>query len=426
MAGQFDRTALEQIARSNSRRRRIRWLIAASALTILVVWTTVSYVRDPYWRRHRDISSESPDRAWSMYRHDLGRTGADSPAPPGPAGKIRWRFATGAAVHSSPAVVDGTVYVGSRDSRLYAIDAATGLLRWEYHAAGWIDTSPVVVGDMVYFGTNASKLRALSTRDGSEIWSFSTSHAVYSSPAVADGTVYFGTDSHLYGVDAMSGKLRWQISTTEHVISSPVVFNGVVYVGSNGPFVYAVRARDGRSRLHFKAFGVRSSPAVQEGVVYFVNRWGVLYAVDAAARNWPMENTLSRFFVRLWMFSLLPRPPRKSGLLWTLELGDAGSSPAVTADTLYVGSGNRLVAVDIHQRRTRWAAETDGPVTASPAVGAGAVYTGSEDGILYAVDRETGAVRWEVPTGGPITSSPALAAGVVYVGSHDGHIYAIE
>ncbi|MGW1942378.1 outer membrane protein assembly factor BamB family protein [Streptomyces goshikiensis] len=41
-------------------------------------------------------------------------------------GTSRWIHITGGAVLSSPAVVDGTVYIGSDDRKVYALDAATG------------------------------------------------------------------------------------------------------------------------------------------------------------------------------------------------------------------------------------------------------------------------------------------------------------
>ena len=44
---------------------------------------------------------------------------------------------------SSPAVVDGVVYTGCRDSNLYALDAATGSEKWRYNANGsWVITRP--------------------------------------------------------------------------------------------------------------------------------------------------------------------------------------------------------------------------------------------------------------------------------------------
>ncbi|WP_078888168.1 PQQ-binding-like beta-propeller repeat protein [Streptomyces sp. NRRL S-118] len=37
-----------------------------------------------------------------------------------------WTHTTGSRVQTTPAVVDGTVYIGSDDKRVYALDAATG------------------------------------------------------------------------------------------------------------------------------------------------------------------------------------------------------------------------------------------------------------------------------------------------------------
>jgi outer membrane protein assembly factor BamB len=35
---------------------------------------------------------------------------------------LLWKFEAGGSITSSPAVVDGVVYVGSRDGKLYAIE----------------------------------------------------------------------------------------------------------------------------------------------------------------------------------------------------------------------------------------------------------------------------------------------------------------
>ncbi len=45
---------------------------------------------------------------------------------------VRWAHATADIVDSSPAVAGGTVYVGSDDDNVYALDAATGHVRWTY------------------------------------------------------------------------------------------------------------------------------------------------------------------------------------------------------------------------------------------------------------------------------------------------------
>ena len=74
----------------------------------------------------------------------------DLPPRPDP-GRIivaRWRFETGGDVDSSPAIgADGTVYVGSDDGNLYAIDPETGAEVWRFPAGGEIRSSPAVGAD---------------------------------------------------------------------------------------------------------------------------------------------------------------------------------------------------------------------------------------------------------------------------------------
>jgi outer membrane protein assembly factor BamB len=61
------------------------------------------------------------------------------------AGDEEWTFTTGNNVYSSPTVVDGTVYVGSTDGNLYALDASSGSQQWSFTAGGKIRSSATVV-----------------------------------------------------------------------------------------------------------------------------------------------------------------------------------------------------------------------------------------------------------------------------------------
>ena len=42
---------------------------------------------------------------------------------------------------------DGTVYVGSYDKNLYALDGSTGLLKWSYTFAILVYSSPTIGSD---------------------------------------------------------------------------------------------------------------------------------------------------------------------------------------------------------------------------------------------------------------------------------------
>ena len=74
----------------------------------------------------------------------------------------------------------------------------------------------------------------------------------------------------------------------------------------------------------------------------------------------------------------------------------------------------------------RWTGTTGGPVRSSPAVIAGVVYVGSDDGRVYAYNATTGAVEWSVPLGAPVASSPAFDATNMYVGTDDHKLHAIR
>jgi outer membrane protein assembly factor BamB len=79
-------------------------------------------------------------------------------------GKLR-DFVTGGDVDSSPAIgSDGTVYVGSGDNKLYAINGKSGVKLWEFETGGWVWSSPAIGSDgTVYVGSRDKKLYALKT-----------------------------------------------------------------------------------------------------------------------------------------------------------------------------------------------------------------------------------------------------------------------
>jgi outer membrane protein assembly factor BamB len=80
-------------------------------------------------------------------------------------GNKRWQFDTGEQMASSPAVVDGTVYVGSIDSNLYAVDAATSTKHWQFDTSGSVESSPAVVDGTVYVGNFDGNLYAIEEEE---------------------------------------------------------------------------------------------------------------------------------------------------------------------------------------------------------------------------------------------------------------------
>jgi outer membrane protein assembly factor BamB len=64
-------------------------------------------------------------------------------------------------VISSPVAVGDTVYVGSQDGNVYAIDAKTGKEEWRFTTGGEVNSPPAVAGGTVYAGSGNEKVYAL-------------------------------------------------------------------------------------------------------------------------------------------------------------------------------------------------------------------------------------------------------------------------
>jgi len=90
---------------------------------------------------------------------------ASNPKAKATAGGKLWEFETGSVVTSSPAIgSDGTVYVGSKDKKLYAINGKSGVKLWEFETGGDVSSSPAIGSDgTVYVGSYDNKLYAIAT-----------------------------------------------------------------------------------------------------------------------------------------------------------------------------------------------------------------------------------------------------------------------
>ena len=419
----------EERLRAYMRRRRIFWISFAVVFVLAVTLFSLYQFTSIIFGPPEELNSSSTTGDWTMHRRDLARTGSSNPGGILPQSTIKWTFATGGSIHSSAAVANGKIYFGSRDGKLYALDAATGNKAWEFQTDSWVESSPVISDGIVYFGSNDGKLYALNADSGKILWAFKLRFGIVSSPAVADGAVYFGADDFfVYAVDAKNGKELWHFETGNRIMSSPTIANGILYIGSMDGFLYTLHANSGRLQLKFKSYApIVSSPSVKDSVVYYGTTRGTLYAVNGNSRNWPFEHILVPYWRTLYMYGTLPKPPGPSGFMWSLWLGAPSyHSPVIQGDLLYIGSGDKIFAIDTNNREVLWIFEAGSRLRSSPALVDTTIYACGEDGQLFALDALTGERLWNLSINGKITSSPAVADGTVYVGSHDGRMYAIQ
>ncbi|KUO41509.1 MAG: hypothetical protein AVW06_01385 [Hadesarchaea archaeon DG-33-1] len=339
-------------------------------------------------------SGENTVLNWPMFHHDPSRTGySESTAPEN--SNLVWSFRTGSYIFSSPAVMNGKVYVGAYDRRVYCLDAENGENIWSFETDGAIYSSPAVVNGKVYVGSRDHKVYCLNAENGESIWSFTTDADVDSSPAIFNGKVYVGSYPRVYCLNAENGENIWSFMTGGRVDSSPAVVNGKVYVGSYDDNVYCLDAENGALIWSFTTGDfVYSSPAVVNGKVYVGSYDDNVYCLDA-------ENGES-----IWSFT---------------TDADVDSSPAIFNGKVYLGSRDRKVyCLNAENGENIWSFTTNAKVFSSPAVADGKVYVGSRGsnyGNIYCLDAENGALIWDFAAGGSIFSSPAVADGKVYVGS---------
>src|SRR4051794_36091139 len=78
-------------------------------------------------------------------------------------GTLLWSYSTGGSIASSPALAaDGTIYVGSSDGNLYALNT-NGTVRWQYPTGGEVRSSPSVAPDgTIYVGSFDQMLHAVN------------------------------------------------------------------------------------------------------------------------------------------------------------------------------------------------------------------------------------------------------------------------
>lgn len=262
----------------------------------------------------REITRATDTDWWSMFHHDQNRTGTSTSTGP-TTNNTLWTYTTGGQVsYSSPAVVDGLVYVGSAsgDHRVYCLDASTGLLVWSYPIDDEVESSPDVANGVVYVGSNNGNVYALNATTGNLVWEHGTSRGVFSSPAVVGGMVYVGDNNYnVYCLDAATGALVWSCKTGQAVCSSPAVVGGMVYVGSSDKAIHCIDASTGSLVWSYLTGGyVWSSPAVAGGLVYVGSCDCNVYCLSAATGS----------------------------LVWRYMTGNGVlSSPAVVNGVVYVG-----------------------------------------------------------------------------------------
>jgi outer membrane protein assembly factor BamB/pectate lyase len=349
---------------------------------------------------------------WTNFHHDLNNTGyTESLAPR--TNITLWQNPLG-PIESSPAVVNGIVYVGATSNHsMYALKMITGEVLWCYVTGDDVYSAPAVDADkdLIFFCSNDGHIYCLDACTGLHIWNQTTYDPANPGapiklerihPAIHNGIVFYGGyDRNVTARNMTTGELIWNYQTEGTVVGCPAVVDGIVYIGSTDNKTYALNETTGGLIWNYTTYGeIRGSPAVSGGLVFVMSNDGNVYALNASTGQ------------KIWNYT-------------TVE-GKTYSSPAVAYGLVYIGSmDSNVYALNMTTGEKVWNYTTGGPIEyASPAVADGLVFIGSNDGKFHCLNASTGELVWSYNTGGEVRGAPAVADGFVFVGSWSGNMYA--
>jgi alcohol dehydrogenase (cytochrome c) len=212
----------------------------------LLLWVYPGYAQQPSTPLGSPVTSERLLKAseepenWLMYsgqynsqRHSrltaIDKSNVDQL-------EVKWvkQLETLADVETTPLVVDGVMYLTQSPSNVFALDASTGSQFWSYEhrlpeklslCCGRQNRGVAILGETLFLGTLDAKLIALDAKTGTVRWETqsadpNTGYSKTAAPLVIGDKVISGIAGGEYGIrgfldayDAETGELAWRFYT---------------------------------------------------------------------------------------------------------------------------------------------------------------------------------------------------------------------
>lgn len=316
-----------------------------------------------------------------------------------------WTFNMESPIHSSPAIYKDYLYVVSSNGILKAIDMETGEEEWDLDLESPSNSSPIVHKNRLYVGCEEG-LKAVNINTHKVVWDYECDN-VASTPFFHDDIVYFGSDDgHLYGLNT-DGKVKFDKKLGDEVKSSPIVVDDTIYVGSTNSKFYSLDTDESKNWDFTTGDEILSSPSHVDDSVIFGSSDGNVYCLDDS----------------------------NGDLIWKEDLSNKVlSSPTVDKHdkSVYIGSdeGN-ITCLDIRDGTVKWSHRTGDKVQSTAALKDNLVAFGSNNGVLYVLNKYTGLEEFTYNPGtilfnSAITSSPVINGNSLFFGDDSGHVYSLN
>ena len=279
----------------------------------------------------------------------------------------------------SGAVVDtDSVYVGTMEGDVRALNLKTGETRWIFPLRGEVEANratygtPALNGTTLYVGGYDGHLYSIDTKTGGDLWDIlvGAGSPIVGGPAVQGTTVVVASsDGNIYAYETTNGTLIWRFPTDNKVWATPTIVDDHVYVGSLDQKMYALNLNDGTKLWEYSAGGgITSQALIDDGRLYFGSFDSTFVALDAVNGKplWTFDGA------RSWYWA----------------------APIKFGESIYASSmdGN-IYMLDARQGQLKWAFNTESSIVGTPAIVGDALAVPSLDGRVWLIDLSNGVER---------------------------------
>lgn len=328
----------------------------------------------------------------------------------------RWQFDTGCTIASTPAVWRDSAIVGDASGTVYSFAVKSGQLQWKFPTGNAVYSTPDAAYDRVVFASTDGHIYALKTANGKEAWRFKTDRPIVASPRIADGVVYIGSSEGKFrALDLNNGKLLWQFEGVQGFVETrPLVYEGKVIFGAWDGHLYALDAKTGALAWKWKGDkpGALLSPAACWPVA--ANRKVFIVAPDRKMTAIDVKTGQQVWRTGDYMV-------RESIGIGT----DAGRFYVrAMQDFIYAFSTKSPLPEKVWECNAGFGYDIN---SAMPVGKDGALFYGTKNGLLLALDAKTGALKWQHKLGvGVLNTVVPLSANEILATDFDGKVTLVE
>lgn len=316
-----------------------------------------------------------------------------------------WTFNMESPVHSSLAICNDHVYVVCENGILKAVNMETGEEEWDLDLKAQTNSSPIIHKNTLYVGCEDG-LKAVNIKSHEIEWDYDCGN-VESTPFFSDDKIYFGSDDgRLYGLNP-DGKVEFNKKLDGELKSSPIVVNDSVYIGSCNGKLYSIGTDEEKNWEFTTGDEILSSPAYVNESIVFGSNDGNIYCLNVSDGN----------------------------LIWKEDLNNKViSSPTIDEhdNSVYIGSdeGN-MTCLDTRDGTVKWSRSVGDKIQSTAALKDNLITFGSDNGVLYVLNKYTGMEEFTYNPGtilfnSPVKSTPAIYGNTLLFGDDAGHLYSLN